>query len=40
MEHQNKKDSIESVDEKWQIRNNAVDFLVLTKDVEEDGIEV
>ncbi len=40
MAHQNKKDSIEAIGKKQQIRNSTVDFLVFTKDAGEDGIEV
>ena len=40
MAHQDKENDIESAGRKLQIRNSTVDFLVFTKDVGEDGIEV
>ena len=40
MAHQDKENEIEAAGRKLQIRNSTVDFLVFTKDVGEDGIEV
>ena len=40
MAHQDKENDIETAGRKLQIRNSTVDFLVFTKDLGEDGIEV
>ena len=40
MAHQDKENDIEAAGRKVQIRNSTVDFLVFTKDVGENGIEV